>query len=673
MEKVSNFTIEYKEDTKTYKGLIATTHPDKVGDILSKNVLYQIKEAINNDTKLGDFEGSYRSISLAHDWIKENNPELDEVAFFVKGSAEVKELKDGHYGVEAEFKLNEYYRGKMSISEIKERIELGHFGGLSIEYAADVTKTKEVSLQGKSWRFIEGLSTFAGTALARARKIANPSAIVYKEIEENANNIEKMEQKVEKNINIKENKDIDTSNEVTTEQVEETVSEEKMAENKPETETEVETETEIKETQEPKLSVKEILDSKEFWDKVETELKVKSKVIKTEEKEEQQMENKLTLSIKEMNDAIEKQDFSKLRFASEMYFKENKALDEALRTTGVPLTTTLNVKCEGTKLRIMDKIQFKDTLNTTTNPTGYTQTAAELSDVYTSMLVETFNTQKNFFGALPKRDHLEGTTNYGWRIRTTRISGTDVDPDDVSIKKTPVGKLKLQTPIKEYRAGVSVTDYMLHHSRGSIGDLFRIEMQVTMDDIMVDINTDLFGARVDNTTKILGLEGVAKTATYTSIYGVVRSADNRLAPDTAADTFQDINGALTTAKLREAIRKPEVEGALRGNLRIVTNPALRDKLAELNASLRRHTSDSQTDFGYLTDHTFDGIEIIYDAFCPVNKLFVVDFGSEYVVVSRPPQMIGLARVGAAEEAFVSIYLAHVYENPRRIHELDRVS
>ena len=675
MERISNFTIEYKENTDTYKGLIATTHPDKVGDILSKNVLIQIKDAINNNTKLGDFQGSYRSISLAHDWIKENNPDLDEVAFFVPKTARVKELDNGHYGVEAEFRLNEYYRGKMSIQEIKERIELGHYGGLSIEYEPDTTRTKEVSLQGKAWRFIDGLTTFAGTALARARKIANPNAVLYKEVEAN---VLKMEEKEENIINTKEDKSVDTSDskeEVAVEQVEESTNiEEKMAENKPE---EVQSPVEPEQKEVPtnsniEVSVKEILESKEFWDKVDSELKVKSKVIKTEEKEEQ-MENKLSLSIKEINGAIEKQDFGAYKYATELYFKENEALDHALKTTGVPLNTTLNVKCDGTKLRIMDTIQFKDTLDTTTNPTSYSQNIAELADVYLPGLIETFNVQTNLFGALRKVDHLEGTDRYGFRIRTSRINGTDVDPNDVSVKKNPVGKLKLQTPIKEYRGGVSVTDYVLYHSRASMGDLFRIELEVTMSDIMVDINTDLYGARVDDTTKVLGLEGVAKSATHTSIYGLVRSAANRLAPDSAADTFEDINGALTTAKLREAIRKPEIEGAMRANLKIVTNPALRDKLAELNASLRRHSSDSQSDFGFKTDHTFDGIEIIYDAFCPVNKLFVVDFASEYIVVSRPPQVIGLARIGAAEEAFVSIYLAHVYENPRRIHQLDRVN
>ena len=36
-------------------------------------------------------------------------------------------------------------------------------------------------------------------------------------------------------------------------------------------------------------------------------------------------------------------------------------------------------------------------------------------------------------------------------------------------------------------------------------------------------------------------------------------------------------------------------------------------------------------------------------------------------------MIGLAKVGASESAYISVYLAAVYEQPRRIHMLDTLS
>jgi hypothetical protein len=52
--------------------------------------------------------------------------------------------------------------------------------------------------------------------------------------------------------------------------------------------------------------------------------------------------------------------------------------------------------------------------------------------------------------------------------------------DRIVEKFNPVDKLKLRTEIKEYRVGVSVTDYVLHHARASMGDLLMIEAQARM-------------------------------------------------------------------------------------------------------------------------------------------------------------------------------------------------
>ncbi|GAG17256.1 unnamed protein product, partial [marine sediment metagenome] len=55
-------------------GLIATTHPDRVGDILSKNAIEQIVHNVNDTSKAGDLRGAYRSVSNSHDWVKEQDP-----------------------------------------------------------------------------------------------------------------------------------------------------------------------------------------------------------------------------------------------------------------------------------------------------------------------------------------------------------------------------------------------------------------------------------------------------------------------------------------------------------------------------------------------------------------------------------------------------------------------
>jgi hypothetical protein len=333
----------------------------------------------------------------------------------------------------------------------------------------------------------------------------------------------------------------------------------------------------------------------------------------------------------------------------------------------------MDVKCNGTKIEIANKLQFKDTLDSGSNTSSYTQNSVEFADVFVPGLVDTFNNQTNLFGAVRKVDNIEGSNKYGWRIGTSQQSSLAVDPDDSSVNKKFMNKLKLQTPIKEYRLGVSVSDYTLTHSRAAVGDLFRIEVEKAMRDVMKDINKDLFTEQADGDgNKLLGLEAVADSAGNTTLYGLTRSTANRLAPDSAADTYQAVGGALTTALIRGAARKVEVEGALRSNLRIVCNPAVRDKLFELMDDNQRFNGSAAM-FGFTGQTSYDGIPMIVDSDAQSDALFVIDDESYYIVVSRAPQVIGLAKVGAAEEAYVSVYLAAVYEQPRRIHMLDTLS
>jgi len=660
--------LSIKEDG-IVTGLVATTHPDRVGDIISVPALKQIVAYINDTSSAGNVDGAYRSVSLYHDWIHENNPALDEAAFVVPGSAKLIELNDGHFGVQIDAKINDYYKGNMTPDEIKYRIDNGGIAGFSIEYNTDDSHVKKVSYNGEEYRYIESFTDYGGQAFARARMIANPHAVIYKEIEscildstkeENVMDEKQPEQISEPVEQVKEDvKDEKEELEIPViEPIEELVNEEKSEELIEEVKEQV--------TQsEPDIEITE-----EIKEKIDKELKVKSKIIKTTKEDNKMAE--VSLSVKEMKEAISKHDYNSFTASTSKYFKENPWIDNALRTTGIPLKTTMEVKCVGTKLQIVGGLQTKDTLDTTTNTSSYTQSPVEFADLYLPTLIETFNQQTNLFGALNKRDHLMGSVSYGWRLKTDQASSLAVDPDQVTVNKDPVNKVKLQTPIKEYRIGVSVSDYTLHHARASIGDLFMIEVQARMRDLMRDINNDLFTEQVDNTNKILGMEAVADSAGNTSLYGLTRSTANRLAPAAAADTYQEIGAAVTTAKLREAARKVEIEGAVRGNLRFVMNPNQRDAVFELEDGNQRYF-DRMPKFGFDGQISYDGIPIIVDSSCQTDAIFVIDNESYYVVISRPPQVIGLAKVGAAEEAYISVYLAAVYENPRRIHMLNTLS
>ena len=661
MKEHTSFAPFQQKENGTYTSLIASSHPDRVGDILSKNALIQIKDFINTDNSAGGQQGSYRSVSLFHDWIHEKDPTLDEAAF-LKPTARVIQLNDGHWGCEVDFEINKFYKEeKMSPEEINYRIQQGGIAGMSIEYDTDNDHSRPVQVNGQEYRFIDSLTEFGGVGFARPRMIANPYAIIYKEIETIMEE-KTMEQEQETNIPVVEQAPKEEATTVQEEIIAETPIVPAVLEEK-------------EQLKVPTLTVKEILESKEFkntFDEAITKLQIKNKIVK-ETKEEQHMETTQTsLSVKEMKEALKNGNVRSFTDAASSYFAENPQLQEKMKSSGIPLHTTMQIKCDGTKLRIVGSLQTKDILDTSTNPGAYTESPVEFADLFIPGIIETFNNQANLFGALPKRDHLEGGNTYGWRIKRDQAATLSVDPDDTTVVKNPVDKLKVRTDIKEYRVGISVTDYVLHHSRATVGDLFMLESQARMADLMRDINNDLFTEQVDSGTKVIGLEAVADSAGNTSLYGKTRTAANRLAPDTASDTYNAVGGALTSALLRGAMRKVEVDGALRANLRVVVNPLVRDIIFELEDGNLRYMNNNAS-LGFDGAIRYDGVIVIVDSSAQTDAVFVVDFESFYIVISRPPQLVGLAKVGAAEEAYVSVYLAAIYEKPRRVHMLDTVS
>lgn len=655
--------VKEEEDSIVVSGLVATTHPDRVGDILSENAIGEIVNYINNVDSAGGDNGAYRSVSLFHDWIHEADPTLDEAAF-LKPTARKIELEDGHFGVEVDAEINKYYKGDMAVDEIKYRIDNHQIAGFSIEYDTDDNHTRDVEYGDKTYRFIDGLTEFGGVGLARARMIANPHAVIYKEIVNKLENKEDVtmaeEEKVVQEEVVVAEPAAESTEEVAVEEVEEKVA----------------AEPEVKEVPKPELDIKEIV--AQVKEAALKELEVKNKVVKTNKEEQNKMEAKeISLSVKEMKAAVSggKVDLFKFKEGISQYFAERPGYDAELKEqyqgTGIVLRPTLQSKCVGNKLMIAGGLQTKDTLDTSTNAGAYTESIVEFADLFIPGLIETFNNQTNLFGALNKKDHLMGGSEYGWKIKTDQASSLAVDPDDPTVVKNPVDKLKLRTAIKEYRTGVSVTDYVLHHARATMGDLLILEAEARMGDLMRDINDDLFTEQVDSGNQILGLEAVADSAGNTTLYGKTRSTANRLSPDSATDTYVAVGGALTTALIRDALEKVLVEGARRENLRIVVNPSQLTNLYELEDGNQNYFTAPK--FGFEGQPSYDGVPIIVDSSCQTDGLFVIDTESYYIVVSRGPQMVGLAKVSAAEEAYVSMYLAAVYEQPRRIHMKDTLS
>jgi|TARA_Y100000310_G_C20683143_1_gene817289 hypothetical protein len=678
--------LSIKEDSEgdiIVEGLVATTHPDREKDILSEKAIDQIVAEINDTSKVGGEVGSPRSVSLFHDWVKQKDPTLDEAAFLQPNAKKV-QLPEGHFGAKVEAKLNKHYRGEMDADEIKYRIDNRQIAGFSIEYEDNSETTREVEHDGQKFKFIQDLTKFGGVGFARPRMIANPNAVIYKEI------AEKIKTKEESNMEENETSTGDENQEKPEEKKEEPVQpqegskEEVKEEEKPSEPATEEKPVEPSEQPEPakeseEESSGEPVETKEMAEKIVKlalkEMKIGSKIMKHTNREETTMaQEQIPLSVKEMEGALKEDKVDMLRFkeGAANYFAEHPEIDTQLKGMGIPLQSTMKVKCSGNKLAVVGGLKIKTTLDTTTNTGAYTESIVEFADLFIPGLIETFNNQSNLFGALRKVDHLMGGNFYGWKIKTDQAGTLSVDPDDPSVTFNPVDKLKLRTEIKEYRVGVSVTDYVLHHGRATMGDLLLLEAEARMGDMMRDINDDLFTEQVDTAgNQILGLEAVADTAGNTSLYGKTRSTANRLAPGTASDTYNAVGGALTTALIRQAVRLVEVEGARRENLRIIVDPIQRDLLFELEDGNQRY--QTQPRFGFEGQISYDGIPVIVDSSAQNDALFVVDWESYYLVISRAPQMIGLAKVGASESAYISVYLAAVYEQPRRIHMLDTLS
>jgi len=138
--KTLTFGLHLKEkDGEFYStGFISSTHPDRAsdselgvnGDILSKHVQEQIADFINSGIATINGVGSTRTCSLRHDWIKEQNPELPPAGMAMP-PAIVKEMDEGHWGVEVETHLNKKHP---VAEETLYNIKHGYYPGYSIEY-----------------------------------------------------------------------------------------------------------------------------------------------------------------------------------------------------------------------------------------------------------------------------------------------------------------------------------------------------------------------------------------------------------------------------------------------------------------------------------------------------------------------------------------------------------
>ena len=95
----------------------------------------------------------------------------------------------------------------------------------------------------------------------------------------------------------------------------------------------------------------------------------------------------------------------------------------------------------------------------------------------------------------------------------------------------------------------------------------------------------------------------------------------------------------------------------------------------LDGQRRFNTVEASFGFNRAMVPSYDGVPIIVDADCNTDALYLIDTSSQgdVIVIGMAPQIVQLAKVGAATEAYFQMDFAHVYKQPRRIGMLDTIT
>lgn len=704
--------VKETEEEKVYTFIGASTLPDRTGgrtpdgkkiegEVLSKKVLDKFASNINDTTKLGGKYGSFRTISLFHDRVINQDYTREEAGFVIPGSAKVLELEDypGNFGLFLDAKVNKMYNPPSEYSDYTpEKIEYkidNYAMGLSLEYNNTSEQETIVQTDKGFYRFIHDSDDFRGFGFARPDLIGNPTAVRVKEVYPQIEKSGSTEEGYTPSADILKNKEGES-------QMEEAKMKE-LADAKAKVEeltvkvkelTAAKEDAKVKELQEKidgfESKIKEIKLSEDATaQKIKESLELGfssmkfDKPVKTKEqapnaKIKEAYESMDWVKFKEISDEQIEKDSAKLK---ELFAEENGFNFEKYQT--------LKVKCVGSNFVVVPTAKTKDVIdNSSMAESTYYQTNAMFADRYVSGITETFLKADNLLSAMTKEQHLGGNDKYQWKIWVdyTTVTGDNtsaVDPLVTSVARTKRKFEKMETRICEYREGVEVTDFTQHHSMASVGDLLGIEIERAAQVVVESMNADLFKPKSDATAGwngFVGLIGVADSTTYSTIYSKVRSTTNRLLDSTLANTYDATSEGITIDLIREGYENVLSQGSNLGDLAIVIHPAQCRKLFNSeDAAIRNNIlsmSGAPASFGFnrtVIPHA-DGIPMIRDYRCELSAgsadmFAVVDMSKDKgfnLVVSKPLGVRGLGKVGTSESAYVNFYGAAVYKAPRNV-------
>lgn len=723
-----NYTVikikesEDEDGIKSYTFIAANTLPDRaqgtakdgtpvVGEILSKSVLEKIASKINDTTQMGDKHGgSYRTISLFHDRVYEGDMRKEEAGYIIPGSAIVQEISGatGNFELVVGVEVNKLYQPTTypdyTPEKIHYKIEKGALG-LSLEYNNLASQETVVDVDGEKYNYVFDTDDFRGFGFARPNLIGNTGAVRVKEITiseglktkrgtttmADKDKLKEMEQNLEDaQAKIKEltEKQAGASKEEAA----------KLKEQVAEHEAKVE---------EDKTKLKEMkLELDDFATKIKESFELGISSMKFPVPAANVVADS---KVKEAYAHIDSNDFIKFKEAADAFIDENGAkLKQMLDRHGEGFDferwQTVKVKCAGSQMIVIPSTKTKeviaktkDVIDATDMAEGtFKQTNAFFADRYVSGITETFLKSDNLLTAINKEQHIGGNDYYQYKLWVSfgDVDGTNtaaVNPNVTSVATTQRNFEKMQTRICEYRDAVEVSDFVLHHAAGAIGDLLGLELERAAQWVTNSMNADLYKGKVDATSAwygFAGLIGYADSSSHGTMYGgKTRSATNRLLDATTANTYVSTSEAISIEVVRAGIDKVLAHGSARSDLLVVMHPTQYTKIMNSQDAGIRHNiltmGGAPPSFGFNCSVMpyIDGRPILLDYHCEssagAQDMFgVIDMSTDKglsLIVSKPLGARGLAKVGTTEKVYVSFYGCTVYKSPRNIFVHDSLT
>lgn len=675
--------LEIKETEKEYhvQGLIATTHIDAldteegidVPDMILKETLDDFAIQINTTLES-------RVMGVHHSEGRAINPQYYGSADVDNTPARVIPLNDGEYGLFVDTKL---LKDDPETVNIINEFESGELNSFSITYDTDGFMTTDFEeVDGKLVRILQpGTRLYGYTA---ASNPVNPNAVAtgfgFKEFKELVDGKDTNEKEVE-TMPEDDKKDVAPQEPISEPQEQPSPKEEVAKPSEGEAKQPSSEPQKVPEIGEEKVDEEEMKEFKawkadkaqnalanKIVEGVANKMEAKEKVLKDNSSPNEQKE--VSLELKEFREVLSNSKGVELK----EQFHRASALAESIgiawnsTTKGVFDREYKTFGVNGTKL------EFKG-LGITTNQntdTDYLQSSAELQDVYDPVIYNALNQKTVTWNLLAKDDYsMKGNNQVQFTLKTAANSSAAFYTGN-AVASDNVTRLKYQTKFKKLQVGVSVDGDMIAAARGGpVSDVFAQEVLDSTMDMLAVLNAALFAeVGLETAAGIIGFEYITDSAGNTTLYNLTRSAANKLAPDSATDTY--INGGsaiVSMTNLRAAIRQAVLEGADKSNLVFITNPVQADLLRGKFDDSRRMLTSRDTDFGFATDLFVDGVPVFEDKDCNTDDWFLIDLETHRVAMWVPPTIERLGKSADSEDAFIKMYLATYNRAPRRMVQI----